>query len=93
MRNLIKYTDEEIDAIMDETSFAGVSFEYGDGELTRDTLDDFANGICKAFGSRIETLDNGLKMLTSYKVQQFKGQTRFDLAVVDFGEVRIAFKV
>lgn len=92
MRNLIKLTDEQIEEILDDTIYGAT---IDDAEFTRDSLEDFSNGVCRPFGSTCSTsdIDSSVKILISENLQLTKGQRRFDLMVVDFGEVRAAFRV
>ena len=87
MRNEIKLTDSQIEKRFNEF---GCTIE--DLVFTRDSIEDFMNGM-KKFNEIKSANRNKVKgTLSMLGVQVKKGEARSDVFVVDFGSIRAVYK-
>lgn len=90
MRNEIKMTDAEIDAIFDEEAGIGDFCEFY-ASYTRDTIDQFIEGR-KGWNEsgmlKKGVTESGHNFIRIDRAQAVKGTPRVDVVVVDFGTVR-----
>lgn len=84
MRNLIDLTDEQIEERFDE--YFGVGVTIDDISFTRDSIDDFLSAAAGYIEHGSIEQDDDTLVIESVQVR--KGETRSDLYVIDFGEVR-----
>ena len=93
MRDQIKMTDEEILAAFDEAGHEYLDIE--DLTFSAETLDDFKVSAqtwaeCREVSNEEY---NGLAAVEFDGVQVNPGQPRHALTVIDFGEIRAAYKI
>ena len=88
MRNRINLTDEEIEARFDDLGYVTTA----DGlAYTSDTIANFLEAR-KGYAKAGEIVTNEDGVLEIRDVQTFKGQPRYTICVVDFGDVRAVYK-
>ncbi len=97
MRNDIKLTDDQITELYSQVSgydidLDGEENEYGSAVFTRETLADFMKNRRLPEHALSRDLETGIEYIENSGMQDRKGQPRYTLVVVDFGDVRIASK-
>lgn len=92
MRDKIEMTNEEIEAAFEEIgACATVSEEYGcDVVFTTDTIADFVSAADDY--NEYSSIEDCGDHLIIHDAQVRKGETRADVFVIDFGEVRGVWK-
>lgn len=88
MRNEIKLTDEQIE---DRFKDLGYDATVDDLVFTRETIADFLDSR-KSYTQKGNIEERQDDLIVIEGVQAYKGQPRFTLVVIDFGEVRAVSK-
>jgi hypothetical protein len=92
MRNEIELSDEAIEAIFDE--HFGVGIVVGELTFTRDTIQNFVDGLQNFIEWEKPWLAEfeGRPTLEVRRIKVAKGKPKQDIQVVDFGTVRALYQ-